>query len=213
MALKVVIGLFAAALASLVAFAVTAAAPDWRGPNMGDDLHTCTDKATPEGCLAPSRVNNAFYVSHPEQSMDPTYASLRDLAFAWHDTRLPSGTPAGFILETGFPEGAMTLVVTSDRSISLYYSNGGGTIGAGGHAGPAQKAALLLDLAGQSAQRLEVTTSHPIPSKGEVRMYVLSNDAIRGVVGLEEDFGEGRSPFSPLFYAAHAVISEILAIP
>jgi hypothetical protein len=145
--------------------------------------------------------------------MDPTYAALRSLAFAWKDTKLPSGAPTGFILETGFPEGVITLVVTSDHSASLYYSNGGGTIGAGGHAGPAQKARFLLEVAAQYAQGLEVTTSNPTPSEGEVRIYVLSNEAIRGVSGLEEDFGEGRSPFSPLFHAAHSVISEILAIP
>ena len=37
----------------------------------------------------------------------------------------------GVIMETGYPEAVVTLIALSDGTASLYFSNGGGVIGAG----------------------------------------------------------------------------------
>ncbi|MBL4575724.1 MAG: hypothetical protein JKY51_06460 [Opitutaceae bacterium] len=37
------------------------------------------------------------------------------------------------MMETGFPESAYTLIASADGSASIYFSNGGGIIGAGEH--------------------------------------------------------------------------------
>jgi hypothetical protein len=144
--------------------------------------------------------------------LDTTYSTLREKAFDWKDNRVPLGRPVGFILETGYPQAAFTLVAMSDGAISLYFSNGGGTVGAGAHQGPAEAAKALLRLAATYVEQLPDAREAPIPQLGEVRMYVLLNEGKRGVQAPEIDFGEGRSQFSPLFHAAHDLIAEISRI-
>jgi hypothetical protein len=144
--------------------------------------------------------------------LDATYSALRKQAFDWKDHRIPAGLPAGFILETGYPEAAFTLAAMSDGAVSLYFSNGGGTIGGGFHRGPAESAKALLGLAARYVDQLPDTYEAPIPRLGEARMYVLINKGMRAIAAPEIEFGEGRSPFSPLFHFAHQLITELSRI-
>ena len=144
--------------------------------------------------------------------LDETYRGLRERAFAWTDDEVPAGTPIGFILETGYAEAVFSLVALSEGAVSLYFSNGGRRVGLGEHRGPATAAKELLRLAGTYVDRLPEAGDAPIPQLGEARMYLLLNEGMRGVAAPEVDFGEGRSPFSSLFLAAHRVIAEIRRI-
>src|SRR5687767_13665146 len=72
-------------------------------------------------------------------SVQDAYLDLRkqvlDLTPDRLDVGLASGTPViALLMETGYPEAVATLVGVIDGSTSLYLSNGGGMIGAGGHA-------------------------------------------------------------------------------
>ena len=140
---------------------------------------------------------------------DPIFLKLREQAFTWTDHRAPKGVPTGFILETGFDTGSFTLVALSDGAVSLYFSNGGGMIGMGGRKGPAEAATRLVRQAVRFKDELLPVSEHPLPAEGEARLYVLIDGGLRGAAAPQEIFGENRSPFSPLFHAAHALIAAI----
>jgi hypothetical protein len=50
----------------------------------------------------------------------------------------------GVVMETGYPEAVASLVALADGTVSLYFSNGGGIIGLGPHAGPHRAAQSFL---------------------------------------------------------------------
>jgi hypothetical protein len=55
----------------------------------------------------------------------------------------------GVVMETGYPEAVATLVVLGEETTSLYFSNGGGVIGAGEHAAVRAAGEILLASAEQ----------------------------------------------------------------
>jgi len=116
----------------------------------------------------------------------------------------------GVLMETGVKEGMVyTLVVLADGSTSLYFSNGGGVIGAGEHA--SVRAAGIALLREASQRRLEAlpTAATPLPALGEVVFYLLSSGGTLKHTAAEKELGEGKNPFSNLFYAGHAVIAQV----
>ena len=117
------------------------------------------------------------------------------------------------ILETGYPEGVVMLVVMSDGTISLFSNGGGSVLGAGKYPGPAQAARKLALAGAQLGPRMPIVTDYALPQMGVAKLYVLIGGMVRGVAGRERDFGENRVQFSPLFHAAHHVIAEIRRIP
>ena len=115
----------------------------------------------------------------------------------------------GILMETGYPEGAATLVALLDGSVSLYFSNGGGMIGAGEHA-PVRRAAFkFIGVAESYVEDFSRTTEHPLPETGRVRFYILTYSGILTGDVDENLLGEGRHKLSKLFYAGHDVITAI----
>ncbi len=112
-------------------------------------------------------------------------------------------------METGYDEAVATLVVIADGTTSLYFSNGGGIIGAGQHV-PVQKASseFLTNVAGVST-RLTPTTDFPLPKRGRVRFYLLSGEGIQTAEASEQDLGHNRHELSAIFHKAHKVIAAV----
>lgn len=139
------------------------------------------------------------------------YRNLREKVFAVRpgELGLPEDGPFAALMETGYPAAAVSLVAIAEGTTSLYFSNGGGVIGAGEHA-PVRDASarFLADLAAAS-DRLEPTAAHPLPAPGQVRFYLLSANGIRTAEAAEEELGDGGHALSPVFYAAHAVIAAV----
>jgi hypothetical protein len=145
--------------------------------------------------------------------LNPVYLKFRERALAWRDPEAPMGSPSGIIMETGVPEGVVSLVVMSDGTASLFYSGGGAILGAGIHPGPARAARELAMAAAHFASQMQPALDLDMPKAGMVSLYVLIDGIIRGASGKERDFGENRMPLSPLFHAAHHVIGEIRRLP
>jgi hypothetical protein len=116
----------------------------------------------------------------------------------------------GVLMETGLPDGAAyTLVVLADGSTSLYFSTGGGVIGAGAHARVRAASTALLHEASQVRASARSTTSTPLPKPGQVVFYLLAANGTLAYGAAEESLGAGKDQFSPLFFAGHAVIAEV----
>jgi hypothetical protein len=113
------------------------------------------------------------------------------------------------VMETGYPEAVATLVAVADGSSSLYFSNGGGIIGAGAHASVAEASRRWLEIAPDFLPHLPVVSDPSPPAEGLTQFLVVTPDGVHGIVAPEAELGGGRDPLSPLFHAGHDVITQI----
>ncbi len=121
----------------------------------------------------------------------------------------PNQPIIGMLMETGYPEAVATLVAVADGTASLYFSKGGGIIGAGQHAGPNKAAKKFIAEATRHLGKLTPAKTFPLPAKGHTRFYVITPDAVLTADADENDLGEGQHALSPLFYAGQELITEM----
>jgi hypothetical protein len=112
-------------------------------------------------------------------------------------------------METGYPEAVATLVAVVDGTSSLYFSNGGGLLGAGTHAAVGEASRRWLEAGQEFLPQLSVMTDPPLPTDGLTQFVAVTREGLCGAVAPEEELGENRHRLSPLFYAAQDVITQI----
>jgi hypothetical protein len=141
------------------------------------------------------------------------YTGLRNMVFEASPAQLglkPAASEVWAVLmETGYPDAVVTLLVLADGTVSIYFSNGGGIIGLGQHPGPERASKSFLALAQQFVNRAKPTNEHPLPAPSLTRFYLLAGSGKYFAEAKEQDLGEGRHPFAPLFHKGHEVITEI----
>lgn len=115
----------------------------------------------------------------------------------------------GCLVETGLLNAAWTLVCLADGTTSLYFSNGGGIIGAGGNPQVAENTKEFIKFAASFRSKLVPAKRLSLPEMGCVRIYLLTTQGVFSVEASEEYFGNNRHPVSPVFHGAHQVISMI----
>lgn len=118
----------------------------------------------------------------------------------------------GILLETGYENGAFSLVVLGDGTASLYFSTGGGIIGAGQHEAVRKSCGNLLAGANQFVSLAKPTKAYPLPAAGQATFYFLSYSGVLSYSAKEVELGEGRDKMSDLFHAAHEVIGRMREI-
>jgi len=142
------------------------------------------------------------------------YVGLRQQLLRLMPDQLDDGAFAdapilALLMETGYPEAVATLVAVVDGTSSLYFSNGGGFIGAGTHAAVAEASGRWLETGREFLPELSVITDPPLPTEGMTQFVAVTPEGLRGVVAVEEELGEGQHGLSPLFYAGQDVITQI----
>jgi hypothetical protein len=115
----------------------------------------------------------------------------------------------GLVMESGYSEAVASLVALADGTVSLYFSNGGGMIGLGSREGPQRASRTLLETAPRFLGYCERTNKYPLPRKECVRFYLFSRDLTFTAEAADADLSADQHPFSPLFHAAHELITEI----
>ncbi len=118
----------------------------------------------------------------------------------------------GVVMETGYSKAVASLVALADGTVSLYFSNGGGIIGLGPHAGPHRAAQSLLAASQQFATQTQPTKSYPLPRPSYIRFYLLTGNGALTAEVKEDDLGNNRHPLSPLFYKGQELISAIRVV-
>jgi hypothetical protein len=113
------------------------------------------------------------------------------------------------MMETGYPEAVATLVAVVDGSASLYFSNGGGIIGAGESPEPNAAARRVVAKAAEFRTACILTNEFPLPRKAYTRFYIVTPKGILTSEGKEDDLGNGRHSMSPLFHMAHELITQM----
>ena len=120
----------------------------------------------------------------------------------------------GIVMETGIERGFYTLVVLGDGTTSLYFSNGGGIIGAGEREPVREASRELLATSNRFVGNAALASDTTPPNKGATKFFLLTFDGLRSYVAPEVELGEQRDPLAPLFHSAHAVIAQLrLATP
>jgi hypothetical protein len=151
----------------------------------------------------------------PEQAPPAdVYIGLRQQVLHLTPDQLGNGAFAdapilALLMETGYPEAVATLVAVVDGTSSLYFSNGGGFIGAGTHAAVAEASRRWLETGQEFLPQLSEITDPPLPTEGLTQFVAVTREGLRGAVAQEEELGEDRHRLSPLFYAAQDVITQI----
>ena len=115
----------------------------------------------------------------------------------------------GVLMETGHPKAVVTLSALGDGTVSLYFSNGGGIIGLGGHEQPKLIAEQLVNLSQTFIDKLSETQDYPLPKKGYIRFYLLTYSGVFTTEIQEKILGKGRHELSPLFFKAQDLITAI----
>jgi hypothetical protein len=113
------------------------------------------------------------------------------------------------LMETGYDTGVVSLVMFCDGTTSLYFSTGGGVIGAGGTPSVSKATRAFLAQASQSLATTLPSRTQPYPTKGKVIFYFVTFTGLRSYSAKEIDLGEGRDKLSDLFHAGHEVITKI----
>jgi hypothetical protein len=142
------------------------------------------------------------YMGLRQQLLRLTPDQLGDDAFA-------DAPILALLMETGYEEAVATLVAVVDGTSSLYFSNGGGFIGAGAHAAVAEASGRWLETGQEFLPQLSAVTEPPLPDEGLTQFVAVTREGLRGTVAPEEELGEGRHALSPLFHAGHDVITQI----
>ena len=115
----------------------------------------------------------------------------------------------GVLMETGYETAAASLVAFADGTTSLYFSNGGGVIGAGEHAAVRQASEGLLSAAESDVGTFVPVSDTTLPAIGRVRFLVRTFNGTVGAEAAEADLAGGAHPLSGVFFAAHRVITAI----
>lgn len=156
------------------------------------------------GCGKPAKT---------EYKVADIYQELRDGALRTDPAKLglkAAGSTRvwGVLMETGDPDGVITLATISDGAVSLYFSNGGGIIGIGEHEEPRKAGLALVSAAPEYLKYANPATAFPLPNPGHTRFYFMTYDGILAADALEEELGKEQSPLSPLFFKAQEVITQ-----
>ena len=113
------------------------------------------------------------------------------------------------LMETGYPEAAVTLVAVADGAASLYFSNGGGMIGAGEHANVRPASLGLVKMAEGFLPQMKKVEKFPVPKLGTTCFYVVTPKGIFTYTAMEDDLGEERDKLSRLFHQGHELIGQM----
>jgi hypothetical protein len=164
-------------------------------------------KLTPVNAVLPS-------LAPSEPASPAAFTGLRNQAFRMTRTALGlppalvATEPFGVLMETGYDMGAATVVAFGDGSASIYLSTGGGYIGGASLQALRTAARALVTEATQFQPQATPTTTFPLPKPGETRFYLLSDAGVFTASAAEQELGEHRHPWSPLFYAGQAIVTQ-----
>jgi hypothetical protein len=143
-----------------------------------------------------------------------TYLHLRNMAFQLVSDRLGSKSRSeratlAAIMEFVRPKAVVTLLAVADGTASLYFSSGGGVIGAG-ESESVQVATLdFIAAADRTGEEWKQASDHPLPRDGFVTFHVIASGIMRSIEVSEDDLKLNDSRMSALFHKGHNLISII----
>lgn len=115
----------------------------------------------------------------------------------------------GMLMETGMQGGHYTLVALADGSTSLYYSTGGGVIGAGGWPAVKDAGRRFLNQGNRALDSSRPATSLDPPPLDITRFFFLTFDGVQVGTAPEAALTKKNHKLAALFRAGQDVITAI----
>ncbi|MEM9479497.1 MAG: hypothetical protein AAGA58_07580 [Verrucomicrobiota bacterium] len=160
-----------------------------------------------------SSLGKLFGDDKPSYEVAEIYTDMREQVLKLNEKEMPrlKGKPVWAVLmETGFPEAAYTLVAAADGAASLYFSNGGGIVGAGEHEKVRPASLKMVKMAEDYLKHMKKVDKFPVVQPGKTTFYVVTPKGIFAYSAETDDLGEERDKkLSPLFYQGHELIRKI----
>ena len=160
------------------------------------------------GCIGKSNANAKDAIKTAD-----IYSQMREQVLKITPDQLgikltDSKTLLAVLTETGYDRAVATLVTVADGTVSLYFSNGGGFIGAGQYDRPQKACESFIAFAKAYIGKAAFVKEYPLPSEGAVRFYFITSGGIFVLEEKENTLGNNQSPLSPLYFKAQEVITE-----
>jgi hypothetical protein len=145
---------------------------------------------------------------------EEVYRGLRGLALGFSRAKIglpPAAAPTepwGVIMDWGVASGPVSIVAIADGSASIYMSNGGGYLGGIGHESIRKAARNMVAAAAEVQKETTATTVYPLPRRGEVIFYLLTDAGIFTARGSEGELKAHSHFLSKLGEAGQDVITQ-----
>jgi len=123
----------------------------------------------------------------------------------------PTSTPTepwGVLMDWGVQRGTATVVASSDGSASVYFSFGGGYIGGRGQEPIRRAAQRAVEVAAGVQPLAHPTTAFPLPERGGVIFYLLTDSGVFSASTTEHDLNSTSHPLRKLGDAMQDVITQ-----
>lgn len=149
-----------------------------------------------------------------EQQENP-FNDLRQMALSATPERLGLETSSetkvfGIVMDWDVGDGIATITTYETGDASMYLSSGGGVIGGGQHDNVRQAVFPYVQLGQGFLTKAEKTESTPLPDKGCVRFYFLTNKGIFFAQEKMKNIENKSSDWLILFEEANKVLTELL---
>jgi hypothetical protein len=152
----------------------------------------------------------------PASAADPgAYLGLRNLMLEGSRAKfgIPAGLkptdPYGVLMDWGIDAGSATVVAVADGTASVYLSSGGGFLGGGqSHETIRAAAKKTVELASEVQPLMHLTTTYPLPARGQVTFYVLTDAGVFTASASDDDLRNHRSPLYKLGDSAQSIITD-----
>jgi hypothetical protein len=118
----------------------------------------------------------------------------------------------GTLMEMGYPTAVVTLLSLADGTTSLYFGNGGGILGGGGHENVSNRSKAFIAMAEKFFRQMKTTEMFPLPLVGTVKFYIFTFSGVYTADVDEFDLGERKHAFSPLYDLGQDVITQLRLI-
>lgn len=117
--------------------------------------------------------------------------------------------PYAVVMDWNTGNAMATIVAVSDGTASIYLSNGGGSIGGGqGHQEIREAALSAITLAADLQPQMESVVSYPLPMRGEVIFYLVTEAGVFSASAPAKELSAGKHPLSRLGNAMQNIITQ-----
>ncbi len=115
----------------------------------------------------------------------------------------------GVMMELGYQDVVVSLVVMADGSCSVYLTDGTGIVGCGLYSEVRQAAANMLSIAQRMVPQCHSTVAFPLPTESRAQFYLLTSQGVLNAEAARYDLDEGATDLAELYYAGHTIIDMI----
>jgi hypothetical protein len=112
------------------------------------------------------------------------------------------------VMDMGLGDAVATLVGVADGSTSMYFSTGGGVIGAGQHEQVRAATERWLEVCVRAAEQFVPVVDPQLPEPGTIQLLLVTRVGLAHALAREDELGPAH-PLWPVYAAAQEVITQV----